>query len=175
MEPPESDDRLREGLGMPPLPRRPDKNDKLGMPPLRRPDKHDDRSDKSRGRQPNAGEPEVMAMEPESDDGNVEYKLKLTDATDLRVQRLASQMRYRCDEGGSECIYRLGVEDDGTMTGLTDEDYQSTMRCIRSAAAMNSYSVHALCKTPVPNGGGRCVYEVSMCLPSVSNAHLLIC
>jgi len=103
-----------------------------------------------------------MAMEPESDDGNVEYKLKLTDATDLRVQRLASQMRYRCDEGGSECIYRLGVEDDGTMTGLTDEDYQSTMRCIRSAAAMNSYSVHALCKTPVPNGGGRCVYEVSI-------------
>ena len=94
----------------------------------------------------------LKTLEPERDDGNVEYKLKLTDDTESRVQRLATQMRYRCDEGGSECIYRLGVEDDGTMTGLTEEEYESTIRCIKTAANMNSYSIHNLTQTTLPNG-----------------------
>eukprot|EP00966_Prymnesium_polylepis_P032778 762634-Prymnesium_polylepis.1 len=91
-------------------------------------------------------------IEPEREDGNVEYKLKLTDETEARIQRLATQMRYRCDEGGSECIYRLGVEDDGTMTGLTEEEYESTIRCIKTAAVMNSYSIHNLTHTKLPSG-----------------------
>ena len=102
----------------------------------------------------------IEAMEPEREDGNVEYKWKLTDESAERVQRLASQMRYRCNEGGSECIYRLGVEDDGTMTGLTEEEYASTMRCIERAAQMNSYSVHQLSRVAVNKQ--RCVHEISI-------------
>jgi len=69
-------------------------------------------------------------------------------------------MRYRCNEGGSECIYRLGVEDDGTMSGLTEAEYESTLRCLKSAAAINSYSVHSLCRIPV--SGDKSVYEVNI-------------
>ena len=100
----------------------------------------------------------MKTIAPEQDDGNIEYKLKLTDETEARVQRLATQMRYRCDEGGSECIYRLGVEDDGTLTGLTEEEYESTIRCIKSAATMNSYSIHDLHQQTLHNG--RKIYEV---------------
>ena len=62
-------------------------------------------------------------MEPEKDDGNIEYKLKLLDTSDNRIERLASQMRFRCNEGAGECFYNLGVEDDGSMTGLTQTEY----------------------------------------------------
>ena len=58
-------------------------------------------------------------MEPELEEGNREYKLKLLDKSDERIQKLASQMAYRCNEGNSECIYNIGVEDNGTIVGLT--------------------------------------------------------
>ncbi len=100
----------------------------------------------------------VSNMEPEKEEGNIEYKLKLMNITPERIDRLATQMRYRCTEGGSECIYILGVEDDGTMTGMTDEEYDSTIKCIQAAAQTNSYSVTQLTKNTVENE--RHIYEV---------------
>ncbi len=100
----------------------------------------------------------VSNMEPEKEEGNIEYKLKLMNITPERIERLATQMRYRCTEGGSECIYILGVEDDGTMTGMTDEEYDSTIKCIQAAAQTNSYSVTQLTKNTVENE--RHIYEV---------------
>lgn len=100
----------------------------------------------------------VISMEPEKEDGNIEYKLKLMDITPERIERLATQMRYRCTEGGSECIYILGVEDDGTMTGMTDKEYDSTIKCIQAAAQTNSYTVTQLTKNIVD--AEKYVYEV---------------
>ena len=97
-------------------------------------------------------------MEPENDEGNVEYKFKLLNLSTERIEKLATQMRYRCTEGGSECIYILGVEDDGTMTGMTDMEYESTIKCIEAAAHTNSYSVTQLTKNNVVED--RSVYEV---------------
>jgi len=97
-------------------------------------------------------------MQPEKEDGNIEYKLKLLDLTPERTERLATQMRYRCDEGGSECIYNLGVEDDGTITGITEQEYESTIKCVKSAAQKNSYNIFNLTQTEVENG--RSIYEV---------------
>ena len=59
-------------------------------------------------------------MEPEKDDGAIEYKLKLIDKNEDRIKTLASQMRYRVNEGGSECIYVIGVTDDGKLEGHLD-------------------------------------------------------
>jgi len=97
-------------------------------------------------------------MEPENDEGNIEYKLKLLDLSSFRIERLATQMRYRCDEGGSECIYNLGVEDDGTMSGITDEEYAITLQCLTRAATKNSYSIFNLTKTPVSKNHN--IYEI---------------
>ena len=95
-------------------------------------------------------------MLPEKEDGNIEYKLKMLNMSESRIERLATQMRYRCDEGGSECIYNLGVEDDGTITGITDDEYQTTIKCIASAAYKNSYTISKLTKTPVSPRGAGC-------------------
>ena len=83
-------------------------------------------------------------MVPEEDDGNLEYKLKLLDNSESRIKRLASQMRFRCNEGNGECFYNLGVEDDGKLVGLTKSEYDSTIECIQKAATINSYSISVL-------------------------------
>ena len=71
-------------------------------------------------------------MEPEKNDGNIEYKLKLVDKNNERIEELVTQMRYRCNEGDGECIYKLGVEDDGTIVGITDLEYEETIDNIKN-------------------------------------------
>jgi elongation factor 1-alpha len=69
-------------------------------------------------------------MDPENEDGNVEYKLKLDKSSDERIKELITQMRYRCEQGEGECFYNLGVEDNGTLFGLTDDEYQETIKIL---------------------------------------------
>lgn len=97
-------------------------------------------------------------MEPEKEEGNIEYKLKLINKTNERIQKLVSQMRFRCHEGGGECIYNIGVEDDGTMVGLTEEEYKETINTLKSMAETNNYSIMVLTSTETENN--KKVYEV---------------
>lgn len=97
-------------------------------------------------------------MEPEIEDGNVEYKLKLDKSSDDRIKELITQMRYRCEQGEGECFYNLGVEDNGALFGLTDEEYEETIKILNIVAEKNNYSVQILTKTPVKSK--KNVYEV---------------
>ena len=97
-------------------------------------------------------------MQPEKEDGNIEYKLKLVNVTQTRVEELATQMRYRCEEGGSECIYNIGVEDDGTQSGLTKCEFQQTFVALNGAADKNNYVVQILSTTKIDDE--KNMYEV---------------
>ena len=91
-------------------------------------------------------------MEPEPQEGNIEYKLKLMDKSAERIEQLATQMRWRCStEGNGECIYNLGVEDDGSIVGLTSEEYSMTIDTIKKIANMNNYHITQLSKTETEN------------------------
>ena len=97
-------------------------------------------------------------MDPENDTGNIEYKLKLLDKDIDKIERLSTQMRYRCFEGDGECIYNLGVGDDGTMHGITEDEYNETIKHINIMADKNNYSVNLLTSTPVKDD--KNIYEV---------------
>jgi len=97
-------------------------------------------------------------MEPENETGNVEYKLKLLEKDDKRIETLATQMRYRCIEGGGECIYNIGVGDDGTLFGITEIEYDETINNINKIATKNNYSVKLLSQTIVVDD--KKIYEV---------------
>jgi hypothetical protein len=58
----------------------------------------------------------------EDDEGNCEYKLKLVNPSDDRLDHLATQMKFRVREGRGEAHYRIGVEDNGRPTGLGQDD-----------------------------------------------------
>lgn len=64
---------------------------------------------------------------PEQSDGNVEYKLYLGSQTQDRIDRLATQMRYRLAQGGGEAFYELGVSDEGELIGIPESEVQTVL------------------------------------------------
>jgi GTPase len=97
-------------------------------------------------------------MPPEREDGNIEYKLKLINKDEERIEKLSSQMRFRTEEGDGECIYNLGVEDKGMITGITENEYEETVRILNSAAQMNNYVITLLSSTPISSN--KKIYEL---------------
>jgi GTPase len=39
-------------------------------------------------------------------------------------------MKWRLQEGSGEAIYEIGVEDNGYLSGLTEQDMQSSLRTL---------------------------------------------
>ena len=71
----------------------------------------------------------IDKLPPEIESGNKEYKLKVI-PDDNRIEQLASQMKWRIDEGNGIAYYYLGVGDDGTIKGINKLDYNASMKNI---------------------------------------------
>jgi GTPase len=101
-------------------------------------------------------------MNPEKDDGNIEYKLKLIDKTKERVDELSTQMRYRVDEGCGEAIYVIGVTDDGEIIGVTDDEFTESFNNLSIAVGNNAYHMTMLASkdTESTDQVKRKVYEL---------------
>lgn len=84
------------------------------------------RNDTNTGR----GQIEKTRLEPENEYGNVEYKLRLTDPTAERIERLVTQLKWRIREGHGEAILYLGVKDNGLFVGLTAEEIRLSMQTL---------------------------------------------
>ncbi len=68
---------------------------------------------------------------------NIEFKENLIENYHLkkdRIQRLASQMKYRMEKGNGEAIYFIGVDDDGELVGLTDEHMKESVFVLKKVA-----------------------------------------
>lgn len=63
----------------------------------------------------------------ELDYGNIEYKLKLVNTSKERIEGLITQMKFRLQEGNGQCIYQIGVEDNGNPLGLSEDDLKSSL------------------------------------------------
>ncbi len=84
-----------------------------------------------------------MRYPQENDIGKIEYKLILAEISEDRLQQLASQMKYRLEEGGGEAIYVIGVSDDGSVIGLDMDEIGNTINVIERIAGMiNAKVVH---------------------------------
>jgi len=95
---------------------------------------------------------------PEIEEGNQEYKLKLLDNSIEKVEKIATQMRWRTNEGNGESLYTIGIEDDGSVVGISHEDYLKTIDILTSAANKNNFSITELSKTFVNDD--KYLYEV---------------
>ncbi|MEM1537884.1 MAG: GTP-binding protein [Candidatus Nezhaarchaeales archaeon] len=93
----------------------------------------------------------------EVEEGNVEYKLKVMPKDEERLEKLASQMKYRLNEGGGEAIYELGVSDKGELVGLTIEEYEESLRHLEEVAKRVGATCSVVRKGEVR---GRIVAEV---------------
>ncbi|XP_028828065.1 GTP-binding protein 2-like [Denticeps clupeoides] len=73
-------------------------------------------------------------LPPEAEEGNIEYKLKLVNPTQYRFEHLATQLKWRLQEGRGEAVYQIGVEDNGLLVGLSDRDMRASLGTLRRMA-----------------------------------------
>ena len=50
--------------------------------------------------------------------GNIEYKQELSNMDSDKIQKYATQMKFRLIEGNGKAIYLIGVQDDGNIIGV---------------------------------------------------------
>ena len=75
---------------------------------------------------------EVLAAEVE--EGNNEYKFKLTNLSDEQFTHRITQLNWRLNEGCDEAVYEIGVEDDGNPLGLSSEDLEESLMNLKRMA-----------------------------------------
>lgn len=80
-------------------------------------------------------------LEPEDDEGAVEYKWSLVQPPPARFLELVTQMKYRLLEGSGECIYEIGVTDDGRARGLSPDALTASLATLSHMAE----ELHAEC------------------------------
>lgn len=94
----------------------------------------------------------------ENDIGKIEYKLILSTLDEDRLQSLATQMKFRLEEGNGEAFYVLGVSDEGDVIGMTEEEIKRSLEVLeRVAELINAKLVY---KRIVEIGKERKVAEV---------------
>lgn len=86
------------------------------------------RGGKRRNRNKNKTPPPFLP--PEAEEGNIEYKLKLVNPSAYRFEHLATQLKWRLQEGRGEAVYRIGVEDNGLMVGLSSADMEASLKTL---------------------------------------------
>nr|VZI29363.1 unnamed protein product [Spirometra erinaceieuropaei] len=101
-----------------------------------------------------------LTLPPEVEEGNIEYKLKLVNPSQNRFEHLITQMKWRLDEGGGQAIYRLGVDDNGAVSGLTVTEMAASLSTIYRMARRLGASLSLL---------RECTVEHSSAQPSPTN------
>lgn len=89
-------------------------------------------------------------LPPEPQMGNIEYKLKLVNPSATRLEHLVTQMKWRLREGNGEALYNIGVEDNGIMTGLSDEDMCFSLDTLQEMARRLEATVQVLRQRRIP-------------------------
>uniref|UniRef100_A0A3P8TXU7 GTP binding protein 2b n=1 Tax=Amphiprion percula TaxID=161767 RepID=A0A3P8TXU7_AMPPE len=60
--------------------------------------------------------------------------LKLVNPTQYRFEHLATQLKWRLQEGRGEAVYQIGVEDNGLLVGLTEPDMKASLKTLKRMA-----------------------------------------
>ncbi|KAH9855545.1 hypothetical protein C2E23DRAFT_813720 [Lenzites betulinus] len=92
----------------------------------------------------------IPKLVPEVEEGNVEYKLKLTNISNARFARLVTQLKWRLLEGGGQAYYELGVADSGALIGLSRADLEESLESLEMMAGEIGASVIVVKEIEVP-------------------------
>lgn len=82
----------------------------------------------------NSGDDSSLRIAAEPFEGNVEYKYKIVGKSTQRYEQLVTQLKWRLTEGDGQCLYELGVKDDGTAVGLSESDYKQSLGTLQRMA-----------------------------------------
>jgi len=84
-----------------------------------------------------------LRLKKEEDEGYVEYKRSLVDCDKIAIEKYATQMQWRINQNpkGKFAIYYVGVDDDGTIYGLSVDDIINSIDTIVKIASIVNASI----------------------------------
>ena len=85
-----------------------------------------------------------MSVYPKQENKNIEFKELLNPEIHLKAekkQHLASQMKYRLEEGNGKAIYVIGIDDSGQKKGLGELEFAETLNVLKIIAAENKAKI----------------------------------
>uniref|UniRef100_A0A087Y1M5 GTP binding protein 2b n=1 Tax=Poecilia formosa TaxID=48698 RepID=A0A087Y1M5_POEFO len=100
-------------------------------------------------------------LPPEAEEGNIEYKLKLVNPTQYRFEHLATQLKWRLQEGRGEAVYQIGVEDNGLLVGLTEADMKGSLKTLKRMAEKVGADITLLREREVDYGLDRNIRKIA--------------
>jgi len=94
----------------------------------------------------------LFRLEPEPDEGNIEYKYVLVDLIDDQFQHLCSQMKYRLDEGNGEAYYEIGITDHGFPMGIPGNMMDESLQNLSKIAHMADAEICSVNRQQIDHG-----------------------
>lgn len=73
----------------------------------------------------------ATVFSPEKHYGNIEYKQELSDMDLNKINKYATQLKFRLVEGSGTAMYLLGVKDNGEVLGVPPEQYMYYINTMR--------------------------------------------
>ncbi len=75
----------------------------------------------------------LSLLPPEIEEGNIEYKRHLlkSELNEKRILKYASQLQWRMNEGNGEAVYYIGIDDDGSVYGLSKSQIRESMKTFK--------------------------------------------
>jgi GTPase len=89
----------------------------------------------------------VKDLPRESDDGNIEYKLKLLNLSNERKEQLTTQLNYRLEEGNGECFYEIGIMDNGIVKGISKNELEESLLNLKELSKKLNVSIIRISET----------------------------
>lgn len=113
-----------------------------------------------------------LKMSPENDDGYVEYKRTLIDCSDKKAEKYATQMQWRIKQNikSQFATYYIGVDDDGEIVGLSDED---AFKCIDIFLSISSAIEASIIGIKLIRINNLVVVEIKVKLKKIKNDYLV--
>jgi len=102
-------------------------------------------------------------LPPESEEDNIEYKrlLSYESIRNLRIDSLVTQMRWRVKEGSGIAYYYLGVNDNGSIYGLTSSESKETLQVFKEIVKLAQVDIISIC-TIISDFDSKIYYKATL-------------
>lgn len=90
-------------------------------------------------------------LPPEVEKGNIEYKRELVNLETDRINHLASQMKWRLNEGNGKAIYYIGIEDNGNFYGLAKNEIKKNIDSFKQICKIINANIENVQKNQIDN------------------------
>ena len=76
--------------------------------------------------------------------GNIEYKRYFNQKDEERKDKYTTQLNFRVNEGLGKAIYLVGVNDDGSIYGLSDKEITINIKYLLNMCSKLDFSIKLL-------------------------------